>query len=501
MYDVVGLKGLETQGWELVERYHSAEDIRSEYERLKRERERELLNQRTNPGGSLSVTINAIDFMSFWANIDDEDDDQEKLTWRDLPSMFEMQDIGMTQTVEAPLTVKDRLMMGGSLETKNGIGSGGISLAWRRLISDTLWVELELSGGNGAAVSCKVFRTFSRFMYGYVQMLGRVSSNTGLEPGISAGITRQLDRNLQGTISLKFGLQNSCTCSLQYDDSRHNRNLLGALVLSIPASFVLLSYRHRFQGDHDGLGKISLKFGQILPILDVSYDRKITKFTTIGVVWRLTYLRGVTIRLRIQRGQQNYQLSLILCDTEEYFPSSVVWGVAVPALFYQLVKFAVKPWLENKRLRTALKEHKEATWSSNARRVEAEALIRLTRESAERIRSEEVQKQGLVIVEAWYGKLYNTAETEYAAFNQQRIIDVSIPLQALVKDSKLIIYDQSKANLPGFYDPCPGETKSLRIVYRFHNRKHQVTIADNKKLELPKEAHRCGEDDDEALES
>jgi hypothetical protein len=129
-------------------------------------------------------------------------------------------------------------------------------------------------------------------MYGYVQVLGRISSLGDLRPGISAGITRQLDRNLQGTISLKFGLQNTCTCSLQYEDNRHNRNLLGALILSVPASFVLLSYRHRFQGDHDAVGKISLKIGQILPILDVSYDRKVTKYTTIGVVWRLAYCRN-----------------------------------------------------------------------------------------------------------------------------------------------------------------------------------------------------------------
>lgn len=155
-----------------------------------------------------------------------------------------------------------------------------------------LWVEFEVGGGNGVVASCKVFRTFSRFMYGYVQVLSRISSLGDLRPGISAGITRQLDRNLQGTISVKFGLQNTCTCSLQYEDNRHHRNLLGALILSVPASFFLISYRHRFQGDHDAVGKISLKIGQILPVLDVSYDRKVTKYTTIGVVWRLTYCRN-----------------------------------------------------------------------------------------------------------------------------------------------------------------------------------------------------------------
>ena len=48
-----------------------------------------------------------------------------------------------------------------------------------------------------------------------------------------------------------------------------------------------------------------------------------------------------------------------------------------------------------------------------------------------------------------------------------KVVDVVVPLQCQVKDSKLILQNTSKSSLPGFYDPCVGEEKSLRIVYDF----------------------------------
>lgn len=116
-----------------------------------------------------------------------------------------------------------------------------------------------------------------------------------------------------------------------------------------------------------------------------------------------------------------------------------------------------------------------------------------------------------------------------------KVIDVTVPLQCLVKDSKLILTEATKVNrviqymfknththtsfrgvllqtdvlhfvfddpvrstvadfmlslqsgLPGFYDPCVGEDKSLKVLYQFRGVMHQVLSGDAEPLRIPKQ--------------
>lgn len=71
IYDSVGIRGLETEGWEIVQRTKTPEEIREEYERLAREREERRLQQHTNPKGNITVNVNATDLFNRY------DDDYE----------------------------------------------------------------------------------------------------------------------------------------------------------------------------------------------------------------------------------------------------------------------------------------------------------------------------------------------------------------------------------------------------------------------------------------
>jgi|GEM_PF-5976474 len=42
-----------------------------------------------------------------------------------------------------------------------------------------------------------------------------------------------------------------------------------------------------------------------------------------------------------------------------------------------------------------------------------------------------------------------------------------------------------QASLLGFYDPCIGEPKQLRIVYLFRRRRHEVVLDDLDEVALP----------------
>lgn len=44
-----------------------------------------------------------------------------------------------------------------------------------------------------------------------------------------------------------------------------------------------------------------------------------------------------------------------------------------------------------------------------------------------------------------------------------------------------------QSGLPGFYDPCVGEEKSLKVLYQFRGVMHQVLSGDTEPLRIPKQ--------------
>lgn len=44
-----------------------------------------------------------------------------------------------------------------------------------------------------------------------------------------------------------------------------------------------------------------------------------------------------------------------------------------------------------------------------------------------------------------------------------------------------------QVGVPGFYDPCVGEEKSLKVIYLFRGVLHQVMAADTESLRIPKQ--------------
>jgi len=75
-----------------------------------------------------------------------------------------------------------------------------------------------------------------------------------------------------------------------------------------------------------------------------------------------------------------------------------------------------------------------------ARRREAEIAIDLMKETYRRIILDEENRKGLIISKAVYGRWLDLSQRDLS----DAITDVTIPLQCLVKDSKLILHEASK---------------------------------------------------------
>lgn len=81
---------------------------------------------------------------------------------------------------------------------------------------------------------------------------------------------------------------------------------------------------------------------------------------------------------------------------------------------------------------------------------EAKAAVDLMKAAYERSRREEENRNGLIIVTAVYGKNADIVSKDASNATPEQlseVIDVTIPLQCLVKNSQLILHESSKVML------------------------------------------------------
>ncbi len=177
IYDTLGTKGLETEGWALVEKTKTPQEIREEYEQLVREREERRLQQRTNPKGTISVGINATDLFDHYNHNE----------WEGLYlPQIEISSMSISQSIDAPLNAYDNLTLSGSLSSHNGTGQGTIATSLRHVISAKTWTEVELAAGQGPVITLKGFRTVSKKLHANCHALFHFSP-IGIRPGLNFG--------------------------------------------------------------------------------------------------------------------------------------------------------------------------------------------------------------------------------------------------------------------------------------------------------------------------
>lgn len=61
---------------------------------------------------------------------------------RDDLNYVEITEIRFSQSVEYPITPKDTTIIGGTVSSKNGIGSGNFLVGYRRQTSDKGWLQV-----------------------------------------------------------------------------------------------------------------------------------------------------------------------------------------------------------------------------------------------------------------------------------------------------------------------------------------------------------------------
>ncbi|CAF1039354.1 unnamed protein product [Adineta steineri] len=474
IYDVVGMKGLKAEGWEVANRTKTAREILDEYERLAREREERRFNQITNPSGSVHMTVNLTDIFE-QMNSSDENSD--------FSPVIEMTEFTVAQGIDIPLTSQDTANVTAVVSTRNGRGTSSLTTSFRRVLADLSWFRVDLSFGQHNVAAVRYFRRLTQKLQASVAATIGLADSGGsaiVTPGFVFSITYQLSHYLTSSLEWKTGVDSFMKGGLHYDNQ--TLAVSSAIQLGFVNSYGAIDGVYRFPNICNL--RCSLKLFIFGPWIEYGIDRQLTKYTHGSATVAISSKIGVLLRLKFVRGSQTFTFPLQI--SQEILPSAVFYATVAPVLGYFILdRLIIRPFTRSEKERDQKKREDEAREKQTERRREAMNAQEVLRSLVEQIKDRE-GSQGLIITEARYGRLTTATTNE----NSIQIIDVTVPLQALVKDSALRIGTTvSKSNLTGFYDPCIGDEKSLFIKYSLRSQIHTVLYKDTDPVILPNRDH------------
>lgn len=461
IYDSVGEKGLKTEGWEIVHRTRTPAEIREEYERLAQAAAERRLQQRTNPRGNITINVNATEIFTPY-------DDSE------MPRV-EIGSMSIAQSIEAPITRKDMIVMSGNLYSSNGTGNGGFMIAGRRLLNKG-WLEVCLGAGNGFLLGLKGGRTLTS----KVTVNGGTNMNfqeNGVIPAVFSTLAVQLDKHTIGSLTLNAGPQSSMTTSIDHSTEQHT--ISTSFVLGTPHIYFSMSYTRKML-DNELKLKLAAKVGTFGFLGEYGVEKKVSKYSSLIATVSIGVPSGVILKLKIIRSNQSYVFPIHLSD--EIVPAAVFYASVTPIIAWFVVKKAIMDPMEADRKSIEVERSKRQNEQRLvAKKIEAMAAIHLMQSTYNRILNDEQAQKGLVIKRAIYGCI----SEDSTEFKPEASHDVTVPIQCLVRDSILQLYESSKSDLPGFFDPSLGDDKILRIEYTFNDVPKTVNIKDNESVRLP----------------
>lgn len=251
-------------------------------------------------------------------------------------------------------------------------------------------------------------------------------------------------------------------------------------------------------------------------------ERKITDNVKIGFGINFGIpLGGVSFRLRFNRLGQKLQIPIQL--SPEYRSDLITAFTIVPIISMLAMEHLYLKPMKRKKISSKLASLRKSNSGLIQERKNAALEARnVLREAAKKKAIQESRRDGLVILEAYYGKKDSwpvmredgsAQELFDQAWNSTSVIgeegtsmdvdsletpesepmwwDVKIAVMILVNKGQLIIPGgRHKSKILGFFDPCMGERKHLIIRYLFRTRLHQAIVDDVTQFAAPLRAHQ-----------
>eukprot|EP00252_Welwitschia_mirabilis_P022430 TRINITY_DN6065_c0_g1_i1.p1 TRINITY_DN6065_c0_g1~~TRINITY_DN6065_c0_g1_i1.p1 ORF type:complete len:541 (-),score=142.90 TRINITY_DN6065_c0_g1_i1:625-2247(-) len=466
IYDIYGMEGIKS-GLELGPKLKSPNEIREEFQKMKKRQEEEKLSAHVRPSGSFLVNLSVPQFLN---------------------GDGILKGMGMSTEVQSNLSKKNTVVLGGNLGVAGKAGAGAATAMFRHQASSMSSVEIVARAGLQSLVGIQSSRNLS------LHSTGTVGLSVSLKDGIvylSNTWTRQLSEASTGTINLVLGADPSVAVGWQKKEEK--KSAAGELKFG-PTMFIASGhYTHHFSAKSHG--RVGGRIGSNALEFEVGGGRRISEYSTLRMFCTIG-IQGIFWRFEFNRAGQKLIIPVLLSKALD--PLFATSALLIPSSLYAFAKtYVVKPYYQRRERRKTLERRKIALSQVIAARERAMKAQSLLQNVAERKKSKQAEKGGLIINEAVYGNLKGQKSSAMEHIDESELqlpppfLDVTIPLTFLVDDSGHLKLHEGikKSGIMGFCDPCPGEPKQLKVSYTFRGHTYEVVVDDLSELEIPKDSH------------
>ncbi|TPX60781.1 hypothetical protein SpCBS45565_g07404 [Spizellomyces sp. 'palustris'] len=526
IYDTYGPDAAE-MSWEVGARGQSREEIRAEFERQSRQRQEMAAETLVKPKGEISLSLDASPIFDtdVWRSRHRrrlplgrfEPVNTQSRGLADVLQWPEVTQAFVKHSWETQITQQSTLIVNGDVMARNGIGVGNVTGTLRHIISPLMWGEVSGTIGQSPMMQGKLVKNFSSDSFATITATSQTISGP---PTLIGVLGRRITTKTTGYLTYRTGEwqlgpwgadqdfreRSACSLGVMRQVERGQWNV--DVQVGVAHSHISMSYFKVLP--RSIRGRFSLTLSTLLGAqASIAGDKKITKYSRIGLGVDCASMGGVTFRLKLARLGQKFVLPIIL--SPQFDMRLAFWAAVLPVC----VSVALDKFYFNPRRKHRLAQKLAQVRGANAeilaqRKQEAEDAVRIMKDSVLRKVEAEESRNGLIIVEALYGKLppsdlapiralsmqgikgifenLGSVNEEAASANVVRLeyIDVTMAVQSLVNNSQLHVSGgHSKVNIIGFYDPCLGEQKRLRITYKFQGKLHQVEVDDQAAVAAP----------------
>lgn len=340
IYDTLGPEGLKYDGWKLVKKQMTADDIRDEYMRIQKQQQETRLNVIAKPRASFTIGINASELFTKPNQEDSfQDDDLASLstieTLVEKIASIEISAMSANMSVESNPSPNHTTTLSGNLTASNGTGNGAISTKYKYKHSPSKNFDISYDFGNGPIFTVGYFHKLnaktSLNARGYL-----VFGDFEVIPGAKLTLVHKIRDYLIGKVSYKEGISSpTVTTSLIYINQRLMLEVTSSYKLSRTDQVASVDIGYRFNNGSSRLNVALVASSQGNLAVQYGCDTTVLQINSVGAAVAFSVPSGVTLKLRFSRANQELNIPIYLSD--ELYSAPIFYGTMLPLVAYYLL--------------------------------------------------------------------------------------------------------------------------------------------------------------------